>query len=232
MSRSRILTSIATASLGIALLGACSADSLTERAANFGLEQAIEGDQDIDLDFGGDGSGGFSISTDEGDFALNFDEDNGGIVFNTDEGDGVISFDEDGIVFNTDEGNGTATFDDNGAFTIETEDGSLGVFGSTEAPSSWPAQIGLPSTLVPGSESYSVLELGEAGAVTTGVFNHSPSDPFAATVVSSLLSSGWTVTISNDQDGTVFAQLDNGSGAVAQVIGDDSGYTTISFTQP
>jgi len=231
MSRSRILKSIAAASLGIALLGACSTDSFTERAASFGLEQAIDGDQDIDLDFGGDGSGGFSISTDEGDFALNFDEDNGGIVFNTDEGDGVISFDEDGIVFNTDEGNGTATFDDNGAFTIETEDGNLSVFGSTEAPSSWPAQIGLPSTLVPGSQSYSVVDLGDAGAVTTGVFNHAPNESFGATVVASLASSGWNVTISNDQDGTLFTQLDNGSGVIAQVIGDDNGYTTISFTQ-
>ena len=232
MSRSRILTSIATASLGIALLGACSTDALTERATSFGLEQAIDGDQDIDLDFGSDGSGGFSISTDEGDFALSFDEDNGGIVFNTDEGDGVISFDEDGIVFNTDEGNGTATFDDNGAFTIETEDGSIGVFGSTEAPSSWPAQIGLPSTLVPGSQSYSVLELGEDGAVTTGVFNHSPNEPFAATVVANLVSSGWNVTLSNEQEGTLWIQLDDGSGVVAQVIGDDNGYTTISVTRP
>jgi hypothetical protein len=232
MSRSRILSSIATASLGIALLGACGGESLTERAASFGLEQAIDGDQDIDLDFDSDGSGGFSISTDEGDFSLNFDEDNGGIVFNTDEGDGVISFDEDGVVFNTDEGDGTATFDDNGAFTIETEDGGLGVFNSGEAPSSWPTQIGLPSTLVPGSQSYSVLELGDAGAVTTGVFNHAPNEPFAATIIANLVSSGWNVTISNEQDGTLFAQLDNGSGAVAQVIGDDSGYTTVSFTQP
>ena len=34
MSRSRILSSLAAASLGIALLGACSSESLTERAAS------------------------------------------------------------------------------------------------------------------------------------------------------------------------------------------------------
>jgi len=251
MSRSRILSSIATASLGIALLGACSAEALTERAASFGLEQAIEGDQDIDLDFGQDGSGGFSISTDEGDFSLNFDEDNGGIVFNTDEGDGVISFDENGIVFNTDEGDGVISFDeengsinfetdtdagdgsinfgDNGDVTIDTEDGSLGIFSSTDAPPTWPQELGAPATLVPGSQSFSVLDLG-ATVVTTGVFNHDPAEPYAATVVATLARNGWNQDISSNQDGSIFAQLSNGV-LIAQVVGDDTGYTTVSITQ-
>ena len=124
MSRSRILSSIAAASLGIALLGACSTEALTERAVGFGLERAIEGSEDIDLDFGSDGSGGFSISTDEGDFSLNFDEDNGGIVFDTDEGQGSISFDEDngGIVYDTDEGQGSISFDEDG-IVYDTDEG-------------------------------------------------------------------------------------------------------------
>ena len=250
MSRSRILSSIAAAGLGIVMLGACSAESLTERAATFGLEQAIEGDQDIDFDFGQDGSGGFSISTEEGDFSLNFDEDNGGIVFNTDEGDGVISFDEDGIVFNTDEGDGVISFDqdngsinfdtdegdgainfdDNGGVSIETEDGSLGIFNSPDAPPTWPAQIAPPATLVPGSQSYSVLELGES-IVTTGVFNHDPSEPYGQNVVDILKALGWTESITSNEGGSLFVQLENGAGIVAQVIGDDTGYTTVNLTQ-
>ncbi len=249
MSQSRILTSIAAASLGILLLGACSAESLTERAASFGLEQAIEGDQDIDLDFSDEG-GGFSISTDEGEFSLSFDEDNGGIVFNTDEGDGVISFDEDGIVFNTDEGDGVIGFDEDngrvtfetdagdgeinfneeGELTIETDEGNLGIFSSDEVPEAWPAQIGFPATLVPGSQSFSVLNLGDV-AVTTGVFNHSPTEPYAKAVAESLIDAGWEIAISNNQDGSYFAQLTNASGVTAQIVSDSTGYTTISLTQ-
>jgi len=231
MSRSRILSTIAATALGVTLLGACSAESLTERAASFGLEQAIEGDQDIDLDFGQDGSGGFSISTDEGDFSLNFDEDNGGIVFNTDEGDGVISFDQENgsINFDTDEGDGAINFGDNGDVSIDTEDGSLGIFNSPDAPSSWPQELGVPVTLVPGSQSFSVLELGGT-VVTTGVFNHDPAEPYAASVIATLGATGWTQDISSNQDGSVFAQLSNGV-LIAQVVGDDTGYTTVSITQ-
>lgn len=249
MSRSRIVSSLAAASLGIALLGACSAESLTERAASFGLEQAIEGNQDIDLDFGDDGVGGFSISTDEGDFSLNFDEDNGGIVFNTDEGDGVISFDENGIVFNTDEGDGVIsfdeengsinfdtdqgdgalTFDDEGGFTLQTDEGDLGIFSSEEAPPTWPGTLGVPASLVPGSQSFSVLDLGDT-VVTTGVFNHDPNEPYAASAIATLLDSGWSQNISSNQDGSVFAQLTSPDGSIAQVIGDDNGYSTISIT--
>ena len=249
MSRSRIVSSIAAASLGILLLGACSAESLTERAASFGLEQAIEGDQDINLDFSDDGAGGFSISTDEGDFSLNFDEDNGGIAFNTDEGNGVISFDENGIVFDTDEGDGVISFDqdngsinfdtdqgdgainfdDEGGFTIQTDDGDLGIYSSEDAPPTWPQTLGVPATLVPGSQSFSVLDLGDT-VITTGVFNHDPSEPYAANAIATLLGSGWTQNIASNQDGSVFAQLTSPDGSIAQVIGDDTGYSTISIT--
>ena len=233
MSRSRILSSLAAASLGIALLGACSAESLTERAASYGLERAVEGDQDIDLDFSGDGSGGFSVSTEEGDFALNFDEENGGIVFSTDEGDGVISFDEENgsINFDTDQGDGAINFDDDGGVTIQTDEGELGIFTSQDAPPTWPQALGVPATLVPGSQSFSILDLGDT-VVTSGVFNHDPNEPYAATLIATLLRSGWTQNIASDQDGTVFAQLTGPDGSIAQVIGDNSGYTTISLTLP
>ena len=251
MSRSRILSSLAAASLGIALLGACSAESLTERAASYGLERAVEGDQDIDLDFSGDGSGGFSVSTEEGDFALNFDEENGGIVFNTDDGDGVISFGENGIVFNTDEGDGVVSFDeengsinfdtdqgdgainfdDDGGVTIQTDEGELWIFTSQDTQPTWLQALGVPATLVPGSQNFSVLDLGDT-VVTSGVFNHDPNEPYAATLIATLLRSGWTQNIASDQDGTVFAQLTGPDGSIAQVIGDNSGYTTISLTLP
>jgi len=233
MSRSRILSSLAAASLGIALLGACSAESLTERAASYGLERAVEGDQDIDLDFSGDGSGSFSVSTEEGDFALNFDEENGGIVFSTDEGDGVISFDEENgsINFDTDQGDGAINFDDDGGVTIQTDEGELGIFTSQDTQPTWLQALGVPATLVPGSQNFSVLDLGDT-VVTSGVFNHDPNEPYAATSIATLLSSGWTQNIASDQDGTVFAQLTGPDGSIAQVIGDNSGYTTISVTLP
>ncbi|MDG1088133.1 MAG: hypothetical protein P8P20_10380 [Acidimicrobiales bacterium] len=233
MSRSRILSSLAAASLGIALLGACSAESLTERAASYGLERAVEGDQDIDLDFSGDGSGGFSVSTEEGDFALNFDEENGCIVFSTDEGDGVISFDEENgsINFDTDQGDGAINFDDDGGVTIQTDEGELGIFTSQDTQPTWLQALGVPATLVPGSQNFSVLDLGDT-VVTSGVFNHDPNEPYAATLIATLLRSGWTQNIASDQDGTVFAQLTSPDGSVAQVIGDNSGYTTISLTLP
>ena len=233
MSRSRILSSLAAASLGIALLGACSAESLTERAASYGLERAVEGDQDIDLDFSGDGSGGFSVSTEEGDFALNFDEENGGIVFSTDEGDGVISFDEENgsINFDTDQGDGAINFDDDGGVTIQTDEGELGIFTSQDTQPTWLQALGVPATLVPGSQNFSVLDLGDT-VVTSGVFNHDPNEPYAATSIATLLRSGWTQNIASDQDGTVFAQLTGPDGSIAQVIGDNSGYTTISLTLP
>ncbi|MDA9241651.1 hypothetical protein N9812_02545 [bacterium] len=233
MSRSRILSSLAAASLGIALLGACSAESLTERAASYGLERAVEGDQDIDLDFSGDGSGGFSVSTEEGDFALNFDEENGGIVFSTDEGDGVISFDEENgsINFDTDQGDGAINFDDDGGVTIQTDEGELWIFTSQDTQPTWLQALGVPATLVPGSQNFSVLDLGDT-VVTSGVFNHDPNEPYAATLIATLLRSGWTQNIASDQDGTVFAQLTGPDGSIAQVIGDNSGYTTISLTLP
>ena len=233
MSRSRILSSLAAASLGIALLGACSAESLTERAASYGLERAVEGDQDIDLDFSGDGSGGFSVSTEEGDFALNFDEENGGIVFSTDEGDGVISFDEENgsINFDTDQGDGAINFDDDGGVTIQTDEGELGIFTSQDTQPTWLQALGVPATLVPGSQNFSVLDLGDT-VVTSGVFNHDPNEPYAATLIATLLRSGRTQNIASDQDGTVFAQLTGPDGSIAQVIGDNSGYTTISLTLP
>jgi len=124
MSRSRIISSLAAAALGISLFGACSAESLTERAVEFGLEQAIEGNEDLNIDLDGDGAGGFSISTDEGDFAINFDQENGGISFNSDEGEGTISFGENGIVYDTDEGSGIINFDEeNGAINFQTDEG-------------------------------------------------------------------------------------------------------------
>ena len=121
---SKRLAALAAAALTITALGACSAESLAE----FGIEQAFdgEGEFDLDLDFGDNGHGGFNISTDEGDFSFNLDGESGGIMFDTDEGDGVISFDEDGIVFDTDEGDGVISFDEDGiVFDTDAGDGVI-----------------------------------------------------------------------------------------------------------
>lgn len=251
MSRSRLLRSIAAGSFGILLLGACSADALGERAAGFGLERAIEANGDVDVDFGGDGNGGFNISTDEGEFSLNFDQENGGISFNGPDGDGQINFGDNGITFDTDQGSGALGFDqENGSITFDTDDGagslgldddggvtfdsdqgSIGIFGSSEAPPSWPSGIAAPQTLVAGGETFSVLDLGAQGTVTTAIFMHAADEPYADSVVSSLLASGWDVTVSSDQGGTFFAQLGDGNGGTVQVIGDGNGTTTVSVTQ-
>lgn len=253
MSRSRLLSSIVAASFGVLLLGACSAEALGERAANFGLEQAIEGNGDIDVDFGGDGNGGFDISTEEGDFSLNFDQENGGISFSGEDGEGQISFGENGITFDTDEGSGSIGFDqENGSITFDTDQGdgslgfndeggvsfdsdegsgSIGIFGSSEVPPSWPSGIATPQTPAPGGETFSVLDLGAQGIITTGIFMHAPDEPYGDAVVSSLVAAGWQVTVTSDQGDTFYAQLGDGNGDTVQVIGDGAGTTTVSITQ-
>lgn len=214
MSRTRILGSLAAAVIGITLLGACSTESLTEAAVNFGLEQAIEGSEDIDVDFGDDGSGGFSISTEEGDFAINFDEDSGGIVFDTDEGEGVISFDEDGIVFDTDEGDGVISFDqDNGEIVFDTDagdgvisfdedngtvsfegDGGSAIFGANDVPAEWPASIGVPQTIDVTASHFSRV-VTDNGLVMTGAFEHAADEAFAETTKDTLIATGWTLVV-------------------------------------
>lgn len=248
MSRTRILTSIAGAALGIALLGACSTESLTEAAVNFGLEQAIEGNEDINLDFGDDGSGGISISTEEGDFALNFDEDNGGIIFDTDEGEGVISFDEDGIVFNTDQGDGTISFDqengeivfdtdqgdgtisfdeENGSVSFEGDDGSA-TFGTSQVPEDWPAAIGIPQTVNTETMYFSSIDTPE-GRVLTAAFDHADGDPFAEAAVNSLVENGWEITEQLSPIGIRQVHLQNGD-STAMVVAHGSVYSTVTIT--
>lgn len=228
MSRPRILASIATAALGIAMLGACSAESLTERAIGLGLEQAIEGNEDINLDFGDDGAGGFSISTEEGDFAISFDEDNGGITFDTEDGAGEISFDEDGIVFDTDAGDGVISFDeDNGEIVFDTDagdgvisfdedngtvsfDGDAGsaVLGSGQVPASWPAWIGVPQTVNPDTMTFSEIEIGDMTSIIAN-FQHAADDPFTVDTADALVAMGWEV-LNTDPHGNPM-QLSNGA---------------------
>lgn len=245
MSRTRILASLAAAALGIATLGACSTESLTERAVSFGLEQAIEGNEDINLDFGDDGSGGFSISTEEGDFAISFDEDNGGITFDTEDGAGAISFDEDGIVFDTDEGDGVISFDEeNGEIVFETDagdgvisfdedngtvnfegDAGSAAFGTNDVPDSWPAAIGVPQTVNSDTMVFTEVDTGE-GKMLIGTFYHAAGDPFAANTADALLAAGWTMTSgSADADYMTF-----GSGAsTATILVLDADATTVSL---
>jgi len=249
MSRSRILSSIAAASLGIALLGACSAESLTERAVGFGLEQAAGGDQDIDLDFGDDGLGGFSVKTDEGDFSLNFDEDSGGILFDTEDGAGAISFDEDGIVFNTDEGDGVIGFDEeNGAITFETDEGDgvinfdeetgtvgfegdagSAVFGGNEIPDAWPAAIGVPQTADPAQTTFSVIDF-DGGLILTANFQHGPEEFFAAKAQSYFENQGWTVKVETAEAGGSYTALNKGESSVI-INNDGNGSTLIMINE-
>lgn len=247
MSRSRILTSIAAAALGVAALGACSADSLAERAASFGLEQAIEGNEDIDFDFGDDGSGGFSITTEEGEFSLNFDDENGAITFDTDEGSGVISLDENGIVYDTDEGSGTISIDedagqinfdtdqgdgtisfDEDSVVIETEDGDFGIINSADVPDGWPAIIGAPQSLIPGSVVYTEIDLGPEATRLSGTFEHDPNERWAEVLTDRLEANGWNVVVRNLEanEAVVMLQSDDG---IVQIV-NTAGSTSVSVS--
>ncbi|MGK0226459.1 MAG: hypothetical protein ACI8XD_001275 [Thermoproteota archaeon] len=154
MSSSRILSSIAAASLGIIMFGGCSAESLTKRAADFGLKPPVEPDQDIELDF----DGCFSVSTDEGGFSLNSMKTTAASYSISTKAPEVINF------------------DDGGGDTIETGEGNLGFFNPVDAPQTWPQIVGVPATLVPGSQSFSVCDLGDL-VVTTGAVNHDHASP-------------------------------------------------------
>lgn len=246
MSRSRMLSSIVAGALGIALLGACSTESLTEAAVSFGLEQAIEGNEDIDLDFGHDGSGGISISTAEGDFALNFDEDNGGITFDTDDSAGSIVFDEDGIVFDTDEGDGVISFDENngeivfdtdagdgvisfdeeaGTVSFDGDDGSA-VFGGSQVPENWPAAIGVPQTANAATMYFASIDTPD-GTMLTGTFEHAAGDPFAESAVNTLVASGWEIVFEVDAPDARQVQLQRG-GSTAVIVAHGATGTSVT----
>lgn len=241
MSRSRILSSIAAAALGVSLLGACSAESLAEFGLERALESSAEGDVDIDLS-----NGGFNITSDEGDFAINFDEDNGGIFFDSEDGSGSIVFDDEGnIVYDTDEGSGTITVDDdgividgdnaegtiafaddgNGGATITTEEGSA-QFGLTTAPPTWPGLIGQPSTNIDGQTTYSVLD-SEDGQAQTANFYHDAGENFAQAVIDRLTGAGFVSSVTSTTPDGVFAQMQN-EDTFVMVIG-DRGTTTVTI---
>jgi len=244
ISKARFLTTIAAAALGISLFGACSAESLSERAISFGLEQAIEGDEDIDFDFGDDGAGGFTIQTDEGELSLNFDENGGGIEFDGVDGEGAITFDQNGIVFDTDEGQGTITldqengtinlestegdaqlsFDDNN-ITLETEEEEFGFSTSTEVPDGWPAVVGLPVTIDREQSQFAELNLGGDESIT-GPFSHDPSEPFAQNTIDRLASNGWTKSgVVSDGD---MIQADYSDGQlIVKLVSVTPGMTTV-----
>ncbi len=225
MFRTRIVSSIAAATIGIALLGACSAESLAERAVGFGLEQAVEGDENIDLDFSGDG--GFSIETEEGSFSLDLSEEGGGIVFDTDDGSGVINVSEDGIVFDTDDGSGAINLSEDGEVVFQSDDGTSAVFGGTDVPANWPAVVGVPQSATPENTFFNSFNTDTERSVS-GVFQHSADDPFAEEVVNRLLADGWSADSSNQ---TGFANFTKGE-MTATMLWNSEGYTSVSITNP
>ena len=244
MSRSRFLKTLAGAALGISLLGACSAESLTE----FGIERALEaqGEGDIDIDLS---NGGFNVNSEDGNFSINFDEENGGIFFDSDEGSGSILFDDDGnIVYDTDEGSGTVSISDEGIVvdgdgegqdatfnfnndgsggTLTTEDG-VAQFGLTEAPSTWPAFITPPSSNIAGQTTYSVFSEGDS-LLHTANFYHDASEDYAQATIDRLLGAGFTSQFTTTTPDGVMAQLTKDNVGV-MVIGDGSGVTSVTVT--
>ena len=76
-----------------------------------------------------------------------------------------------------------------------------------------------------------MLEI-EDTVVTTGVFNHDPNEQYGPNIAATLLGNGWTQNIMSNQDGSLFAQLTNSDGSITQIVADNTGYTTISVTQP
>jgi len=251
MSRFRFPTTFLAAVVVIALLGACSAESLAEFATERYVESQTDGEVDIDF-----GNGGFSVSTEEGDFALNLDGENGALVFDSDEGSGVVNFDaEDGtITYDTDEGSGVVTFDvdensetgsitfdsdqgsgavnidaDDGTITYDTDEGAGTInFGASEAPDGWPSFIGAPTTTSDTPAVYTSLNDGSA-ATMSGTFTHDVNEDFAGAVVARVEQAGFVTDYTQSGDGSLFAQFSNVTTKVL-VMTDGRGATTVTVT--
>lgn len=219
-----MFTSLAAAALGVSLLGAC-AESLTERAVDFGLEQAVEGDEDIDFSFEDDG---FTIQTEEGALTVESGANGGTAVFSGQDGEGTLSFDENGVVIDGDEGDGVVTFTDEGGLAFTDENGSS-IIGATEVPADWPAVLGVPASAVAGQSFFSVFDDG-ATVTTTGGFQHDPAEPYAQEVAARLAADGWTATSDLSQAGSVYSEWSKGSDTVL-LIGDPTGFTSVILTQ-
>ena len=219
-----MLTSLAAAALGVSLLGAC-AESLTERAVGFGLEQAVEGDEDIDFSFD---DGGFTIQTEDGVLTVEAGADGGTAVFSGRDGEGTLSFDENGVVINSEDGEGVVTFTEQGGVAFNGESGA-GFLGGSEVPASWPAVLGVPATPIAGQSFFSVFAEGST-VTTSGGFQHDPAEPFAADVSARLAADGWTVTSDFSNAGTVYSEWTKGSSTVL-LIGDAAGFTSVTLTQ-
>lgn len=236
MSRSRFATIVSSAIVLIALLGACSAESLAEFATERYVESQTDGEVDIDF-----GNGGFNVSTEEGDFSLNLDGENGALVFDTDEGGGIVNFDaEDGtITYDTDEGSGVVSFDvdedsEQGSITFDTDDGGGVVnfavdenaeqgtitydgddgqgsfsFGSTDTPDGWPAAVGAPAS---ATQAPVFSQFDDRGNVTlTGTFTHDPAEDFATAMIARFEAAGYTKVYTQEGNGTVVAEFSEGS---------------------
>ena len=221
MSRSRFFTTIAGLAASAALVAGCGGDKLTE----FGIEQAIErqSGEDVDLDFSGDG---FSVSTDEGDFSIDFDED-GNFSFDSEDGSATGNFDVDGgsITFDSDEGSGVISLDENGGVSFDGDQGS-GAVNLGEVPDTWPEVVGLPATFIPDETVFSSYEWN-TGVQQSGIFTHDPNEDFAGAVIDRLLAAGFTVSGDNQLEGWRSVVL---ADAVTQIVVDtnNAGQTIVN----
>ncbi|MEM7094915.1 MAG: hypothetical protein AAF567_18080 [Actinomycetota bacterium] len=223
MTRNRLLTSIAAATAGVVLLGACGGASISEFVAEQAIESSADGDFDIDFS-----DGGFSFNSEDGSGTVQFDED-GGFVFDTEDGSGSFSIGEDGgVVFETTDGSGGITIDEDGSVTTENPDNNTsGYFGVTDVPDDWPALVGIPQTFVQGQSFFSAFGDGQQYSLT-GILVHDPNEPFATELIDRLMAAGYMVESDFQSADTRAIRLI--SGATSVHINAIEGNTTVAYT--
>lgn len=113
---------------GIALLGACSAESIAERALEQAIEAGADGEQ-VDLDFDLDDEGEATLSI--GGQTITVDTENGGVNFDGIDNGGN---DESFSISATEQG-------DTVVVELHDEDGTIVTTSGTQLPDEWPASI-------------------------------------------------------------------------------------------
>jgi hypothetical protein len=187
---------------GVALAVASCGGNATESGIEKLIEQQAGGDIDLDFD---NGSGGFSIDTEEGSMRMDAD---GNFVVTGPDGE-VITGNADS---------------ETGGFAMESGDGSFRISDDGKIPEEWPSEIPQPSgytvassTIVGGGDGLAGITL--VGSSAQGVVE------FAETYGSTLASAGFEQTASYEADdfastvyeGAGWTIVINGTGSDVQI---------------
>jgi hypothetical protein len=187
---------------GVALAVASCGGNATESGIEKLIEQQTGGDVDLDFD---NGSGGFSIDTEEGSMRMDAD---GNFVVTGPDGE-VITGNADS---------------ETGGFAMESADGSFRVSDDGSFPEEWPSEIPQPSGYTVASSTY--MSDGD-GLATIALVGASPQGvtEFAESYGSTLESAGFEQTAKYEADdfasiayeGNGWTVMINGTGSDVQI---------------